>query len=82
MSAREDSRQGPVKLYVSLGWLFDDISGSMYSFGLASFVDLENIILLQWVAAGSSRKSIGERLGWNKVSHISSKLTDFMLRGR
>ena len=47
-----------VKLYVDLGWLFDDISGSMYSFGLSSFVNLDMVSLLPWIAAGSSRKSI------------------------
>ena len=60
--------QDPVKLYIRLGWLFDHISGSMYSFGLASFVVQENISLLHWIAAGSSRKSIWEILNGLKVS--------------
>ena len=51
-----------VKLYVRLGWLFDDISGLMCSFGLASFVVQGIISLHPWIAAGSSRKSIWERL--------------------
>ena len=58
----------PRKLYVRFGRFFIDISGSMYSFGLASCVDLEFISLLQWIAAAPSRKSRGERLGWYKVS--------------
>ena len=47
-----------LKLYIRLGWLFDYISGSMYSFELASFVAQDIISLLPWIAAGSSRKSI------------------------
>ena len=47
-----------LKLCVGLGWLFDHISGSMYSFELASFVAQDIISLLPWNAAGSSRKSI------------------------
>ena len=47
-----------VKLYVRLRCLFDDISGLMYSFELASFVVQDIIILLPWIAAGPSRKSI------------------------
>ena len=35
-----------VKLYVFLRWLFDDISGSMYSFDLSSFVNLDMVSLL------------------------------------
>ena len=46
------------KLYMRFGRFFIDISGSMCSFGLASFVDLEFISLLQWIAAGSPRKSM------------------------
>ena len=41
--ARKIAGQDAVKLYMRLRWLFDHISGSMYSFGLASFVDQENI---------------------------------------
>ena len=58
MSAREDCRQIKVKLYVGLGWLFDHISGLTNSFGLSSFVNLDMVSLLPWIAAGSSRKSI------------------------
>ena len=42
----------------SFGWLFDDISGLTNSFGLSSFVNLDMVSLLPWIAAGSSRKSI------------------------
>ena len=47
-----------VKLYVRLGWLFDDISGLLCSVEIGSFVDLDIISLLPWIAAGPSRKSI------------------------
>ena len=60
--------QDPAKLYVSFGWFFINIYGYLCSFGLASFVVQENINLLQWIAAGSSRKSIRERLGEIKLS--------------
>ena len=50
--------EDPAKLYVGFGRFFINISGLINSFGLALFVDLENINLLQWIAAGSSRKSI------------------------
>ena len=60
--------QDPRQLYVIMGWFFINISGYLYSFGLASCVVQENISLLQWIAAGSSRKSIRERLGGIKVS--------------
>ena len=70
-----------VKLYMRLGWLFDDISGLLYSFDFSSFVDLDMVSLLPWIAAGSSRKSIWGRLGWIKVRPLDGNLTDFMLRG-
>ena len=70
-----------VKLYVRFGWLFDDISGLLYSFDLSSCVALDMVSLLPWIAAGSSRKSIWERLGWTKVRPLDGNLTDFMLRG-
>ena len=69
-----------VKLYVRLGWLFDDISGLLYSFGLSSFVNLDMVNLLPWIAAGSSRKSIWGRFGGTKVRPLDGNLTDFMLR--
>ena len=69
-----------VKLYVRLGWLFDDISGLTNSFDLSSFVDLDMVSLLPWIAAGSSRKSIWERFGRVKVRPLDRNLTDFMIR--
>ena len=68
------ARPDPRKLYVKNGRFFIDISGCMCSFGLASFVDLEFISLLQWIAAGSSRKSMGERLGEVKVRTHDGKM--------
>ena len=65
IQAQEDiCRQGKiacnikVKLYVRLGWLFDDISGLLCSFDLSSFVNLDMVSLLPWIAAGTSRKCI------------------------
>ena len=46
------------KLYMNLRWLFANNSGLMYSFDLSSFVNLDMVSLLPWIAAGSSRKSI------------------------
>ena len=43
-------------------WFFIDISGLISSFGLALFVGLEYVIVLQWIAAGPLGKSIWERL--------------------
>ena len=54
MSARVMASNIRAKLYIRLGWLFDDISGLMYSFELASFVAQDIISLLPWIAAGSS----------------------------
>ena len=59
--------QDQPKLYIKIWWLFVHISGLLNSFGLASFVVQENINLLQWIAAGSSGKSIWERLNETKV---------------
>ena len=42
----------------SFRWLFDHIPGFTNSFGFSSFVNLDMVSLLPWVAAGSSRKSI------------------------
>ena len=65
IQAQEDIMQARVmasnirqKLYVNLRWLFDDISGSMYSFELAFVLYRDMMSLLPWIAAGSSRKSI------------------------
>ena len=51
----------PRKLYMTFDRFFIDISGSMYSFGLASCVDLEFISLLQWIAAGSWCEALSSR---------------------
>ena len=69
-----------VKLYVFLRWLFDDIFGSMYLFGLESCVVQDIISVLPWIAAGSSGKSIWERLGDVKVRPLDG-MADFMFRG-
>ena len=58
MSARVMASNIRPKLYVRFGWLFDDISGLLCSFEMGSFVDLDMVSLLPWIAAGSSRKSI------------------------
>ena len=71
-----------VKLYVRLWWLFINISGLINSFGLSFCVVSDIISLLPWIAAGSPRKSIWERLGWYKVRSLDGNLTDFMLRWR
>ena len=46
MSARVMASNIRQKLYILLGWLFDHISRSMYSFELASFVVQDIISLL------------------------------------
>ena len=58
MSARVMASNIRAKLYVNLRWLFDHISELTNSFGVSSFVNLDMVSLLPWVAAGSSRKSI------------------------
>ena len=58
MSARVMANNIRPKLYINLRWLFDDISGLLCSFELSSFVNLDMVSLLPWIAAGSSRKSI------------------------
>ena len=82
MVAGKIAGQDQPKLYIKIGWLFVHISGSMCSFGLASCVVQENISLLQWIAAGSSRKSIRERLGEVKVSSMMRNSWFFMVWGR
>ena len=58
MSARVMVSNIRAKLYINLRWLFANISGLMCSFELASFVVLDVISLLHWIATGSSRKSM------------------------
>ena len=65
--ARKIAGQDQRKLYIRFGRVFFNISWYLCSFGLASFVVRENISLLQWIAAGSFRKSSWERLGGIKV---------------
>ena len=64
----------PRKLCVRIRRFFIDISGWTSSFGLALFVVLDNVVLLQPVATESSGKSMGERLGGSKVrEHMMKK---------
>ena len=58
MSARVMASNIKLKLYMGKRSLIINISGSMYSFGLASCVAQDIISLLHWIAAGPSRKSI------------------------
>ena len=58
MSARVMAGNIQLKIFISLGWLFDHISRLMYSFELTSFVAQDIVNLLPCIAAGSSRKSI------------------------
>ena len=46
------------KLYIIFGRFIKDFSGFVNSFGLAPFVAHEHIIVLLWIPAGCSRKSI------------------------
>ena len=56
----------PPKLYMIFGRFFIDISGSVKSFGLASFVVRDMAIPRAWIAAGPPRKSICEILNGTK----------------
>ena len=58
MSARVMASNIRAKLYIDLRWLFDHISGLINLFGFSSFVNLDMVSLLPWVAAGSPRKSM------------------------
>ena len=70
------------KLCIYLVWFIGNISGSVSSFDLSSCVAQDIISLHLWIAAGSSRKSIWQRLRCLKVSPLDRILTDFMFRGR
>ena len=70
------------KLCIYLWWFFINISGLVNSFGPTSCVAQDIISLLQWIAAGSSRKSIWERFRWDKVCALDANVTDFMIGGR
>ena len=68
------------KLYVKFSWFFIDISGLINSFGLGLFMVLEYVIVLLWIATGSSRKSICPRLNGIKVASTHTNIIDFMIR--
>ena len=57
-SAREDSRTKPKKTIWGETVFFIHISGLINSFGLALVVGLEEVVLLQWIAAGPPNKSM------------------------
>ena len=61
------------ELYVVFGWVFINISEYLYSFGLALFVVQDICVFLQWIPAGGLGKSLGQRLGRNKVSRLMTK---------
>ena len=65
------------KLYVVFGWFFINISGSMYSFGLALFVGQDICVSLQWIPAGRLGKSLSQRLNETKVSRPMTKNYEF-----
>ena len=54
----------------------------MNSFGLASCVVSDMGVMLLWIAAGPSRKSICERLSCTKVTSMHVNVADYMIRGR
>ena len=39
------------------------------------------VVVLRWIAAGPSGKSMGERLGWYKVSRVHEIMMDFIILG-
>ena len=53
----------------------------MYSFWLAAFVDLEYVIVLQWIAAGPPGKSMWWRLTWITVPRVHDIMMDFIIWG-
>ena len=55
---REDCRPGPKKTICNNLMVFHWFLGCINSFGLASFVTSDMGVLLPWIAAGPSRKSI------------------------
>ena len=63
-------------------WFFIDISGCLCSFGLGLFMVLEYGVVLRWIAAGPSGKSMGQRLGEVKVSCMHAIMIDFTIWGR
>ena len=82
MSARVMASNIRVKLYILLGWLFNNISGLTNSFGFSSFVNLDMVSLLQWIAAASSTKIHMRKIRRNQGLVSMMELIDFMIRGR
>ena len=78
-SARKIAGRDPRKLCMKKCRFFIDISGYLYSFGLAPFVvqDIGSVHVL--VAARWSRQSMGERFGGNKVPRVIVILADFQI---
>ena len=68
--------------YMILWWFFINFSGLINSFELSSCVVSDIISSLLVNPAGSSGKSIRERLGDVKVGPLDGNLTEFMIRGR
>ena len=58
IEARKIAGPDQRKLYVNMWWFIIDTSGLINSFGLALFVGLEYVIVLQWIATGPLGKSI------------------------
>ena len=58
------------KQCIIFGRFFVNISGFINSFGLASCVVQDIIIVLHWIAAGSPRESICERSKWISVPRM------------
>ena len=81
MEAGKIAGPDPRKLYIRLGWFIIDISGLMYSFGVGLFVVQEYVVVLQWIAAGPSGKSLRWRLQWVKVSRVHALMMDFIIWG-
>ena len=82
LQARTQENYIYIYIYIYILLFFIDISVSLCSFGLALCVVREYVIVLLWIAAGPSRKSIWERLGWYKVTGVHGNVTDFINRGR
>ena len=70
------------KLFVNIWWFFINISGSMYSFGLALFVVQDMCVFLQWLPAGGLGKSLSQRLDGTRSRDWWWKMRNFMVWGR
>ena len=71
----------PAKLYMIIGWLLVNISGLLSSFGLALCMGLEEVVLLLWIAAAPSGKSMWPRSMWTKLSRMHAIMLDFSIWG-